>query len=377
MHVLSHFVSIRPRYELAQEEALDWLVALHTRAEQTHRQLEEAETLAFSAVLKQLLWRVGCKPDAIARRSGELIDVTHRRWEDMEIYPVAQQPKGVSLEVRQRRHAEIVRDLFQRFYPEGCLAPQQIIHVTCTGYVFPSGAQWLASRRRWAQTSVSHVYHMGCYAAIPALRMVSGPSDIVHTELSTLHSQPLRHEPEQLVVQSLFADGFIKYSVHPENESDARMVPHFRILSLHEELILDTGHAMGWVISDTGFCMTLSPEIPYHLKGALRQYLERLCQKADIDLTQTLASGFFAVHPGGPRILQSVQRLLDLNDGQLEASRMVLRDRGNMSSSTLPHIWNRLLDDSGVPSGVRVVSVAFGPGLTIAGALLEKVIPCG
>jgi predicted naringenin-chalcone synthase len=57
---------------------------------------------------------------------------------------------------------------------------------------------------------------------------------------------------------------------------------------------------------------------------------------------------------------------------QLAHSRAVLHDHGNMSSATLPHIWARLLDDADVPSGSLVPSLAFGPGLTICGALLVK-----
>jgi predicted naringenin-chalcone synthase len=43
-----------------------------------------------------------------------------------------------------------------------------------------------------------------------------------------------------------------------------------------------------------------------------------------------------------------------------------------MSSATLPHIWMRLLEASDVPVGTPVVSLAFGPGLTVAAALMVK-----
>jgi len=43
-----------------------------------------------------------------------------------------------------------------------------------------------------------------------------------------------------------------------------------------------------------------------------------------------------------------------------------------MSSATLPHVWKAILDDDAVPSGTLIVSLAFGPGLTIAGAILRK-----
>jgi predicted naringenin-chalcone synthase len=78
----------------------------------------------------------------------------------------------------------------------------------------------------------------------------------------------------------------------------------------------------------------------------------------------------FAVHPGGPRIIDGVQQTLELNDAQVETSRAVLHDHGNMSSATLPHVWMRL--DASAPRGALIASLAFGPGLTVCGALFEK-----
>jgi predicted naringenin-chalcone synthase len=51
---------------------------------------------------------------------------------------------------------------------------------------------------------------------------------------------------------------------------------------------------------------------------------------------------------------------------------MILQNFGNMSSATLPHIWEAMLGDIKVPNQALIVSLAFGPGLTISGALLEK-----
>jgi predicted naringenin-chalcone synthase len=64
--------------------------------------------------------------------------------------------------------------------------------------------------------------------------------------------------------------------------------------------------------------------------------------------------------------------MLRLEEPQLEHSRRVLRERGNMSSATLPHIWFELANDASVRAGTYVVSLAFGPGLTMCGAVLRK-----
>jgi predicted naringenin-chalcone synthase len=81
----------------------------------------------------------------------------------------------------------------------------------------------------------------------------------------------------------------------------------------------------------------------------------------------------WAVHPGGPRIVDKVEEWMKLEPQQLRASREILFERGNMSSATLPHIWDRILRDEAVVPGTLVASLAFGPGLTIYGAVMRKI----
>ena len=88
---------------------------------------------------------------------------------------------------------------------------------------------------------------------------------------------------------------------------------------------------------------------------------------------EDLNNAVYAVHPGGPRILDKVSEWLHLEPSQLQASRKVLLERGNMSSATLPHIWAGILEDTTVPSNTLIVSLAFGPGLTIYGSLMRRV----
>ena len=61
-----------------------------------------------------------------------------------------------------------------------------------------------------------------------------------------------------------------------------------------------------------------------------------------------------------------------LGPAQVQASNTILRNYGNMSSATLPHVWQAMLEDPAVAPGRLIVALAFGPGLTIAGAILRK-----
>ena len=104
---------------------------------------------------------------------------------------------------------------------------------------------------------------------------------------------------------------------------------------------------------------------------ALRGFVIELFRRAGRSVTE-LAACVVAVHPGGPKIIDRVRDVLELDEAQVHTSRAVLHDHGNMSSATLPHIWLRILDDPAIPPGTLVPSLAFGPGLTMCGAVLEK-----
>jgi len=115
--------------------------------------------------------------------------------------------------------------------------------------------------------------------------------------------------------------------------------------------------------------MNLSREVPEKIKSVLKKFSEELFIKSGLSATEGLKS-IFAVHPGGPKIIDSVQQVLELSDDQISESKKILFERGNMSSATLPHVWNEILNKN-YPAGTRVVSFAFGPGLTLFGSVFE------
>ncbi|MGH3655241.1 MAG: 3-oxoacyl-[acyl-carrier-protein] synthase III C-terminal domain-containing protein, partial [Micromonosporaceae bacterium] len=79
----------------------------------------------------------------------------------------------------------------------------------------------------------------------------------------------------------------------------------------------------------------------------------------------------WAVHPGGPRILDVVESELSLPPGALKTSRDTLRDHGNCSSATILLVVREMIRRDLVPPGGYLVAMAFGPGLTLYAALLR------
>jgi predicted naringenin-chalcone synthase len=391
---ISHFKNARPAYQATQTEVLDWLATLHTQAERT-RSPDPAtfDSETFHRRIRKLLYRYGCSPEKIATRGYEITDGNHKDWADMPIYNVVTRPEGAGSHARTQVYERAAATAIETLYADEETPPDDLVHVTCTGYASPSAAQKLVTRRGWGtKTRVTHAYHMGCYASMPALRIASGflasagardagdgherRADIVHSEVCTLHLRPADHTPEQLVVQSLFADGHIRYSVNTARsdrvEAGGGQVPGLAILSMREAILPDSEGAMAWMASDHGMYMTLSREVPGRIAEAARGFVGALFADAGLDLFEHAPSSIFAVHPGGPKVIDVVQQSLELSEGQVAASRDVLLRFGNMSSATLPHIWMNIAADPRVLPGTLVGSIAFGPGLTVSGALMVK-----
>lgn len=366
---LTDFVATAPRYQLAQADSLAWLADAHAEA----AQLLPPDRAALHARLTQAFARCGCPPSKIRQRGFE-IDLG-AAFAGHPLYDVTRRPRGASTEERTRLFGALVDAYFATAFAEDAAAPDELIHVTCTGYLSPSPAQKLVAARGWS-TRVTHAYQMGCYAAIPAVRLAQGALraqadaghvEIVHTELCSLHLDPSRHALDQLVIHSLFADGLIRYAVVP----DAGDRPGLRVRAIHELIVPGTAQAMTWAVGDAGMEMTLGRDVPALIASVLRPFVQALLHKAGLTVA-ALGQAAVAVHPGGPKIIDLVRATLELTEAQVATSRAVLLDHGNMSSATLPHVWMRMLADPAIPRGTLIPSLAFGPGLTVCGALLEK-----
>lgn len=372
---LQDFTVLRPQFETEQKSALEWMVGAHSAARKklSGWQQGDKEYEAFRSELSEKLMKLGLGNGKIQKRSSELRDFFHSDWSKMDIFNVEEHPEGYMLDKRMDFFNESASRVFEEFYPEGSKLPAHLIHTTCTGYVAPSAAQKIVSLRNMGrETAVTHAYHMGCYAAMKSVRMAMGhfaleqtPADIVHTEICTLHFNPTLHSTEQLVVQSLFADGFIKYSLGERSEKG----PSLKILTVEEEIIENSIEKMTWDCHPSSFKMTISKDIPVLLRKSMKGYLERLFKKAG---RSSWKNARFAIHPGGPKIIDQIASHLELAPEQYCHSVEVLQNCGNMSSATLPHVWDLMLKDDSVKDGELIVSMAFGPGLSFCGGLFEK-----
>ncbi len=279
-----------------------------------------------------------------------------------------------------RTRSEILQtktcEIFEAIYKEEQSPPENLIHVSCTHYESPSGAQQIVVSKDWSEsTQVTHAYHMGCYAALPAIRIARGYNfsgskdvDLVHTEFCSFHVDRDNNTVEQIIMRTLFADGAIRYKSQSSEEFKKKPGKALEVLALVEELVPNSKNEMTWKMSESCFLMTLSGKIPGIIAKIIESYMEKLFDKAGFNFKKDKDQFFFAIHPGGPKIIDLVQEELSLSDEQVSYSREILFERGNMSSATLPHIWDRALQKTDYK---YICTVAFGPGLTVTGGIFK------
>lgn len=241
-------------------------------------------------------------------------------------------------------------------------AISHLVVASCTGFVAPGIDQIIAARMGLAP-SVERllVGFMGCYAAVVALRSArhilrSDPAArvlVVTVELSTLHLQEV-HELEPLLAMLQFGDGAAAALVTAEPVGFAIEAPFATTLPDSAELIR-------WDITDRGFAMHLSGQVPGRIAAGLADPEFALAATGGRDPAEVDG---WAVHAGGRSILDAVERALHLPHDALAASRGVLEDVGNMSSATLMFVLARLLEAPRIGCGV---ALAFGPGLAAEG----------
>jgi alkylresorcinol/alkylpyrone synthase len=293
---------------------------------------------------------------------------------------------GPKIEVRMEWFKKKMGYVFDQFYSKMATRPENLVHVTCSGYSSPSVAQEAVIERDWETVQVTHSYHMGCYGAFPAIRTASslicasstnGRADVVHTELLSAHLNLTEFSPGNTMICSLFSDGFIGYSLYEEEsfmkDDTIQEKKGLRILTFHEVIIPDSLEDMSWDLGEYNFLMTLSKRVPVFIRKNIKSFLTTLCKKRGVNLEEEKSKMHFAIHPGGPKIIDYVVNELGVEKDQARWSYEVLRLYGNMSSATVPHIFDKIINDPTIKPGTKVVAMAFGPGLTATGLLLEKI----
>lgn len=244
---------------------------------------------------------------------------------------------------------------------------------SCTGYATP-GVDICLARDLGMSPDLQRLFvgHMGCYAAVPALAAVTDfvaargrPAVLLCLELTSLHVQPASEDVDQVVSHALFSDAAAAVVVQPGAAAG------FEVLDVVARTDASTADNMTWDVTDLGFRMGLSPRVPDVLALHVAAVTGGMLARHGLSVSDVAG---WAVHPGGPAILDVVGSRLELPTAAMAVSREVLAEHGNCSSATVLLVLEALISSGTVPPGGHAVMMAFGPGLTLYMALLRR---CG
>lgn len=274
---------------------------------------------------------------------------------------------------------EAVRACFSPLFNFDPLTITHIITVSCTGLHAPGlDIELVSALNLNPETERICINFMGCYAGFNALKTadyicrsnVNYKVLIVNVELCTLHFQR-ENTLQNWLSNALFGDGASAVLVESENNRyPSRM--SFRLNGFYSLLVQEAQKEMTWNIGDFGFEMHLSTHISKNIKSSIKRVASNLLKKIG---QESFPIQHYAIHPGGRRILEVCEEELGFTGGKNHPSYQILREYGNMSSSTIFYILFEFMNQFGskkLKPG-PLMSFAFGPGLTIESMMLEPI----
>ncbi len=255
---------------------------------------------------------------------------------------------------------------------DGLLSPRDVTHlitVSCTGMSAPGlDLEIIEALELSPGIFRTSVNFMGCYAAVHALKLGKMICDtdakakvlIVCTELCTLHFQE-HYTPDNAAAALLFADGCAAVLLGNEHSDNK---PVISLEGFCSSIAFKGKQEMAWGISSKGFLMTLSGYVPQLIQEDISGLVQEALQQCNIRQEDI---GYWCIHPGGRKIVDTIQQKLQLEPDALCFARTVLQHYGNMSSATILFVLKEIMEhlQRGVAVPARIFGVAFGPGLTM------------
>lgn len=296
--------------------------------------------------------------------------------EDFEAFPSTRQ----RMELYQNSASELglkaAQDCFSNHGEDLKSKITHLISVSCTGMHAPGIdielIEKLDLNKNVERTCINF---MGCYGALNALKVAdyicraneNAMVLIVSVELCTLHFQK-ENTLDNWVANSLFSDGAAAIIVEHQSKLNVNK-PSLILDTFYSEFLSEAKNEMAWHIADLGFEMKLTSKVPKLILKHIRSISNQLLQKAKLEIRDI---NDFAIHPGGRKILEAAEVALGFSKEKNHFSYKVLKECGNMSSATIVFVLKKILMEKKWNSGEKIMSFAFGPGLTVESMIIKR-----
>jgi predicted naringenin-chalcone synthase len=246
-----------------------------------------------------------------------------------------------------------------------------IITVSCTGIMIPSLDAYLINKLNLRQDIVRlPVTEMGCAAGISGIIyaknfLKANPGKraaVIAVESPTATFQLDDFSMANIVSAAIFGDGAACVLVSSCEDDEGPEI-------LDEEMyhFYESEHLMGFKLTNSGLQMILDIEVPEtiatHFPDIITPFLDKNNLKID-DLNHLI------FHPGGKKIVQTVEDLFSDLGKNIDDTKAVLRLYGNMSSATVLYVLERIIDTK-PNKGEKGLMLSFGPGFSAQKVLLK------
>lgn len=254
-----------------------------------------------------------------------------------------------------------------------------IVYVSSSEIRLPGGDLYLASQLG-LKNDVGRVmlYFLGCYGGVTGLRVAKdiaennpGSRVLLTTSETTIlgFRPPNKERPYDLVGAALFGDGAAAVIIGTDPVK-GRESPFMELNYAIQQFLPDTHNVIDGKLSEEGINFKLGRDLPQKIEENIEEFVKKLMKINQLKQYNDL---FWAVHPGGPAILNKLESTLKLSSDKLECSRRALMDYGNVSSNTIFYVMENMREHLKREGGEEWgLGLAFGPGITFEGVLLRS-----
>lgn len=246
-----------------------------------------------------------------------------------------------------------------------------IITVSCTGIMIPSLDAYLINLLKLRQDIIRlPVTEMGCAAGVSGMIyaknfLKANPGKraaVIAVESPTATFQLNDFSMANIVSAAIFGDGAACVLLSSDKEDTGPEI-------LDEEMyhFYDAEEMMGFKLTNTGLQMVLDVAVPETIANHFPEIIHPFLKKNGFEINEI---NHLIFHPGGKKIIQTVEELFGQLGKNINDTKEVLRLYGNMSSATVLYVLERMMDKKPMP-GEKGLMLSFGPGFSAQRILLK------
>ncbi len=268
---------------------------------------------------------------------------------------------------------EMGRAVLEKALNQAGLKPEEldaIITVSCTGFMIPSMDAYIINDLKLRQNILRlPVTEMGCAGGTAGLiyahQFVKAHPDwkvaVVSVETPSLTFQREDLSMENFVSTGIFADGSSCVILGGSEQSGPE------IIDTNAYHFPNATYLMGYQLQNSGLKIVLDRDVPDQIQEHFPNILLPFLKKNNL-APQDIKHYLF--HPGGKKIINRTEAYMQTIGKDISDSKEVLRDHGNMSSSTVIYILEKFMKKQ-IPKGDKGYMLAFGPGFMALSLLFE------